>query len=439
MNNRFGSSIGFLLFILIILTSCITSKLRIENQSIRKYLDSSVAFKKSFTGFSLYDPSKGVYVFKHNDHKFFTPASNTKLLTFYAGKKVLGDSIPGIKYINHEDTIVFSGMGDPTFLHPLFKNQPVYHFLSDTGKILIYKETPFFNERFGPGWSWDDYPYYFSPENTSFPIYGNVVWIRKYGLEDKIVINPEIFKRSIIMVKDSIYGYSRNEKENLFTLRNNPFRDTIETEIPFLNSNNLLRRLLYDTLGIRITDHPLVQKTQDMSILKSQPTDSLMKYMLVESDNFFAEQILLMSSGILYDTLETERFINYAIENYFPELEDKINWVDGSGLSRYNQVTPESMVLLLNRIYSDYDQDLIRTLFPNGGESGTLKDSFKNKKPYIIAKTGSMSNVYNLSGYMITKNGKWLIFSFMNNNFDIPTSEIRFEIEKILFSIHNQF
>ncbi len=266
MNNRSGLPLVFIL-LLISISSCVSSKFRIENQNITEYLEESATFKNSFTGFSLFDPLQDAYIFRYKDHKFFTPASNTKLFTFYASKKVFSDSIPGIKYVEIGDTIVFSGTGDPTFLHPLFKDQPVYNFLSDTSKTLIYLETPIYNERFGPGWSWDDYPYYFSPENTSMPIYGNVVWIRKYGLSDKIEIIPDYFKRSFILAIDSVYGYSRYEKENLFKLSIDPLRDTIETEIPFLYSRRLIHRLLYDTLQQSIKEL-LISATQQMYVLK---------------------------------------------------------------------------------------------------------------------------------------------------------------------------
>jgi D-alanyl-D-alanine carboxypeptidase/D-alanyl-D-alanine-endopeptidase (penicillin-binding protein 4) len=93
---------------------------------------------------------------------------------------------------------------------------------------------------------------------------------------------------------------------------------------------------------------------------------------------------------------------------------------------------------LLQKIFIAYPQELILDIFPKGGESGTLKNNFKAKNPYIVAKTGSMSNVYNLSGYLITKKGKWLIFSFMNNNFEIHTTQVKQEMEKILMNIHEK-
>jgi D-alanyl-D-alanine carboxypeptidase/D-alanyl-D-alanine-endopeptidase (penicillin-binding protein 4) len=113
--------------------------------------------------------------------------------------------------------------------------------------------------------------------------------------------------------------------------------------------------------------------------------------------------------------------------------------VDGSGLSRYNKFTPRSINELLQKIYNEYPEELILEIFPKGGETGTIKNNFIAQTPYIIAKTGSMSNVYNLSGYLVTKKGKWLVFSFMNNNFEVPSAFVKQEMEKILLNIHEKY
>jgi D-alanyl-D-alanine carboxypeptidase/D-alanyl-D-alanine-endopeptidase (penicillin-binding protein 4) len=164
-----------------------------------------------------------------------------------------------------------------------------------------------------------------------------------------------------------------------------------------------------------------------------------MKIMMIESDNFFAEQILIMSSYVLSDTMNTRKAIHYAGENYFSRFSDEAYWVDGSGLSRYNQFTPFSIAQVLNMIYTDYGKDYISGIFPIGGISGTMKENFPELRPFVIAKTGSMSHVYNLSGYIITDRGRWLIFSFMNNNFIRSAGEIRKEITKILFSVKTKY
>ena len=162
-------------FISALFTGCISSKLKVENQSLNHFLENSVAFSNSFTGFSLYDPDKGEYIYEYNADKFFTPASNTKIFTFYTGKNIFKDSIPGILYGERNDTIFFTGTGDPTFFDEDFPLQPVGDFLKNSKSTLVYTERDFYNDRFGPGWAWDDYMYHFSPEKCSMPIYSNLV------------------------------------------------------------------------------------------------------------------------------------------------------------------------------------------------------------------------------------------------------------------------
>ena len=108
---------------------------------------------------------------------------------------------------------------------------------------------------------------------------------------------------------------------------------------------------------------------------------------------------------------------------------DPFIWVDGSGVSRYNMFTPRSLVAVLKEIYRTSSWDQIKTLFPSGGVSGTLK-SYNVKQVY--GKTGTLRHNHNLSGYLITKRGKILVFSLMVNHFTSPTSDIRAAIGELL-------
>ena len=154
--------------------------------------------------------------------------------------------------------------------------------------------------------------------------------------------------------------------------------------------------------------------------------------MMQESDNHIAEQLLLMCSAVLSDSLQPEPAIRYMQQNYFSQYPDPPVWVDGSGLSRYNLFTPRFMVRLWKDVYDLVPRERLFALLATGGKPGTLKNWFKDEGPYVFGKTGTLSNNHSLSGYLVTKSGKTLIFAFMNANYVKPTMEVRANIQRIL-------
>ena len=82
---------------------------RIKKRKIKKLFKHSAIVKDHFTGFALYDLDNKKMIYEQNASKYFTPASNTKLFTFYTCLKMLGDSIPTLKYVIHNDSLIFWG------------------------------------------------------------------------------------------------------------------------------------------------------------------------------------------------------------------------------------------------------------------------------------------------------------------------------------------
>ena len=165
--------------------------------------------------------------------------------------------------------------------------------------------------------------------------------------------------------------------------------------------------------------------------------------MLLPSDNHVAEQIMMMISGTLGGDLNVRKGINHVIENYMSDLPDSPNWRDGSGLSRYNLFTPRSVVGLLKKIDEKVNNDeLLFDSLPQGGKQGTIRRLYAARDggpAYVFAKTGTLSNNHCLSGFVITESGRKLLFSFMNNNYVIPTREVQSQMEEILWFIHTNF
>ena len=94
----------------------------------------------------------------------------------------------------------------------------------------------------------------------------------------------------------------------------------------------------------------------------------------------------------------------------------------------------------MNQIYLATDWKNIQYIFPNGGKTGTIKDWYAGvNQPYVYAKTGTLSNNHCLSGFVVTNSGKKLIFSFMNNNYLTPVSEVKTEMQKVLETIRDSY
>ena len=196
--------------------------------------------------------------------------------------------------------------------------------------------------------------------------------------------------------------------------------------------------LLSDTLkrDVRLVTKPISANAKNFY---SIPLDSALKVMMVESDNHIAEQLLLQCASVVSDTLSSEIAIRHATKNLFLNFPDKLQWVDGSGLSRFNLFTPRTIVHLWDKVYLAIPQERLFSLLAVGGKSGTIKNWYKATTPYIYGKTGTLTNNHCLSGFLITKSGKTLIFSMMSNNFVASSYDVRKQMEKIFKMVYERY
>lgn len=79
-------------------------------------------FDRAHLGVSVYDPEKGEYLFQYQSDKYFTPASNTKILSCYLAMKYLGDSIPALEWRDAGDAIIIRPTGDPPSCIPTMRH-----------------------------------------------------------------------------------------------------------------------------------------------------------------------------------------------------------------------------------------------------------------------------------------------------------------------------
>jgi D-alanyl-D-alanine carboxypeptidase/D-alanyl-D-alanine-endopeptidase (penicillin-binding protein 4) len=160
--------------------------------------------------------------------------------------------------------------------------------------------------------------------------------------------------------------------------------------------------------------------------------------MLHESDNLFAEQSLLMVSNEVLDVMDDAKIIDTLLKTDLADLPQKPRWVDGSGLSRYNLFSPQDFIAILQKMQAGFGMDRLRRLFPTGGE-GPFKNYFRNDSGYVFAKTGTLSGVVTLSGFLYTRKQKLLFFSVLVNNHQAPVADVRRAVETFLQHLRSRY
>jgi D-alanyl-D-alanine carboxypeptidase/D-alanyl-D-alanine-endopeptidase (penicillin-binding protein 4) len=394
-------------------------------------------FVPAHVGISLYDPSTQQYIYNYQGDKFFVPASNTKLFACYAAMKNLGDSLVGLRYIDKGNGIIEAeGNGDASFLMSDFKNHPVYDLLKKQKRVLL-TDANWKDNALGAGWAWDDYNSDYMAERSAMPIYGNLV---KFTNTGSLKAMPSYFEKpSGELPANGSFSIRREFGGSTFLVRPSTTKFT-SADIPFYTSGNkALLQLLSDTLNTKVEQtHTKLDRTPNVVNVYSQPTDSLLKIMMHRSDNFFAEQTLLMISNEKLGMMNDRLIIDTLLKTDFANLPQKPKWVDGSGLSRYNLFTPQDFVWVLTQMKNEFKWERIQAILPTGGE-GTLSSYYKNYSGKIYAKTGSLSNHLALSGYITTKKGKQLIFSILVNAEMSPAANIRKGVEKFLVAVMEKY
>ena len=329
--------------------------------------------------------------------------------------------------------LIFWGTGNPLLLHPDLPDTTVLAFLRNRPERLYFSATNYAGPRLGPGWAWDDYNDDYSPELAPLPLYGNVVRFRNG------TVSPRLLADSVHAATRHHARRGTSGRSMPINLPARPAASPFGRTFRFGGRRNWSAKLLADTLH-REVNVVSVPVPATALLLRGTPADSLYKRMLHVSDNQFAEQTLFMVSaernkGKLDPVAELHRIADSVL--HLPA--GSARWVDGSGLSRYNAFTPNVLIDLLTKIAQKVPQKRLFALLPAAGQSGTLRNLGMNGKPSVFAKSGSMTGVYNLSGYIVTGRGKLLYFSIMHNNFIQPVSEMRRRTGELLKEIYTRF
>ena len=403
---------------LILIFICSNVYSQISSKKIDRWVSKNENLKNSVVSIAIKELNKNKKIRGININTFMTPASNLKILSVL-GSIYVGDTIPVIKYNFSNDTLSISPTGYPLLSHPKYQNKELEKFV-DSFNHIEYNLSNTDLIKYGPAWAWDDLSYYFQAERSSMPIFGNVVQIIKKENGD-LILTPNNFKINL--------DYNQKEKinraldENVFTVNSSLIKlgDTIYH--PFISSNKVTVDLLRNSLKTSVSQSN--NKLDNYKVLNIDDVDEIYSIILKKSDNLISESLVANISFRINDTISVNKGLDIIENSFKKSISNQMELFDGSGLSRYNLITPEALVNSLERIYLSIGLERVKRIFPN---NFIIEDN----EDFVWGKSGTLKNNYNYSGYIITNKGKQYVFSIMINHFTKDLDKIKSAIVDFL-------
>ena len=429
----------------------------------------------------------GDTLYAFNPQKLLIPASNLKIVTLASAAERLGWdyayetqilAVGAIDAGTLDGDLLVVGSGDPSLVAADGMSSRVFDEWAGRMKALgvrtilgrvVGDDNAFDDEELGFGWSWDDLPEEYAAGVSALQFNENAARVTiRPGAAAGELASIDLTPPGTGLVIDNglktgapdsppsiaarrLPGSPRLELRGSIPLGAMPVTRVVSVDNPTLFAVAALRDALIargiDVRGpaVDIDDlaHP-PKRSDGVALItyRSPPLSTLAVRLMKASQNLYAET-LLKTLGIrrvseVSDVSDTcaaacgasaaaGRAAVQATLRAWGVPVDALIQRDGSGLSRYDYVTAEALVAILTHV--DRDETLrgpFEASLPIAGRDGTLANRMKGTaaEGNARAKTGSMSNVRALSGYITSADGEPLVFSILANNFETTADVI---------------
>lgn len=339
---------------------------------------------------------------------------------------------------------------------------------------LVGDDSYFAGDLIGSSWEWDDLQFYYGAEVSALTVNENVVTFtvtpgRRIGDKPVISVQPSTqYVQIVNNAKTVASGPTRigvyrpldsNRVEFFGTISLRAGEDDIDIAIhdPAMYAATLLKEAL-ERRGIKLMgrirrmdavariEHPFDEsKLTEIAQVQSQPMSEILKVVNKESQNMHTE-ILLRQLGALrgenpgldeYGRPRPTATMGNEVRRKFLEKVgadlQPLSLRDGSGLARQNLIAPRATMRILEYMLTHPYADAFRASLPIAGLDGTLKRRMRNTAATnnLRAKTGTLTGVNALSGYLTTKRGQPVLVSLVGNNYTGPGRDVTAVLDDI--------
>jgi len=411
--------------------------------------------------------SPSTTLYSRDAQQYFTPASNAKLITTAAALLRLGSDFRiRTSVYGKEGVLRLVGHGDPSLTDAQLRDLAQQLHRQGIRQIqeLIVQDGYFPGSVLDPTWQWEDvYADYgapinslivnqnlvqlqLSPQGIGQPL--KITWHDAFGSLQWQIENQTLtaatgeksdFTVSGVMGKPILQIQGQMAVDSPAELLSIPVRDPAENFLQHWQFALIQEGI---TVGnARVVNSPEIPQEPELAFVESPPLSQLITETNQPSNNLYAES-LLRTLGV--SQKPPERKINDPIVTGLNVIKETLTnlgvdsqtyaLADGSGLSRRNLVSPESLVRILQRISQLPQGETYRVSLPVAGVSGTLQNRFKDTpaQGIVYAKTGTLTGVVTLSGYVDAPNYQRVVFSIMVNQSNQPTRVIRMGVDEIV-------
>lgn len=364
-----------------------------------------------------------------NGNQAFTPASVQKLFTTAVALTTLGAEfrVKTVLTMSPEGELILTPGGDPSFSSGRDLPQLVGQLQRGSTPIknIEIHQEPWGNT-YGRGWEWEDTQAPYAPPIGGVVIDENILeWNLNPSFSWKHPSRAQGWQ-----VKNTVQLGQSDSLEIQILGQTLVLRGTIPSTIEYATPIPDPGAQFMTLLGLELKKQGLTHLKPSQVFVLSPPLKDLIKVINKDSHNLYSEQILrilgreLSQPGQDYET-RGRTIINQAVNN--PGFYAS----DGSGLSRHNQATPRQIVDLLAKMAKNPD---FRSSLATGGKDGTLTNRLKHLS--IQAKTGTLSGIGTLAGYLTPPHHPPVIFAILVNHSLLSPGQLRSQIDRMVEQIN---
>lgn len=428
-------------------------------------------FSRSRWGILIQPLSSTATLYSRDAQKYFIPASNVKLLTTAAALQKLGADfrIKTSVYSGENGSLYVAGRGDPSITEAQLQSlaQQLKRRGVDRVNELIGDDSYFQGSAVNPHWEWEDAQAGYGAPINSLIFNQNAIELllspQELGQPLKVTFaEPKLANQW--QIQNNSVTVAQNESEFIEVGRefdrpairvSGQLKVGAESESAYVAvvnpTNNFLQHFqqVLAAEGIPVKQALVASVSgnfnQELATVESPPLAELVIETNLESNNLYAE-VLLRLLGKVTDNVpqqqeDTDEIGLKELKTALTKLGVNPNsyiLTDGSGLSRHNLISPEALVQTLRFMANSPAASIYRQSLPIAGESGTLKNRLNSTPNRVIlqAKTGTLSGVSALSGYIEVPDYEPLVFSIIVNQSGLSAASMRSATDEIVLLLN---